>query len=155
MIRNYILLIFMAMISLSSSKKEPKTSLEPENPFFSKYTTPFEVPPFDKIANAHYVPAFEQGMLEQKRAVEDIVNNRKKPTFRNTIRALDRSGELLDKVNMVFGGLSSANTNNDLQKIQLEMSPKLAAHSDEINLNPKLFERVKAIYENRAKLKLT
>lgn len=155
MIKNYLILISMTVIGLNSWKNEPKTTLDPENPFFSKYTTPFEVPPFDKIANTHFVPAFEQGMLEQKAEVEAIVNSRKKPTFENTIRTLDMSGELLDKVSTVFGGLSSANTNDELQKIQLEMSPKLAAHIDEINLNPKLFERVKAIYDNRANLNLT
>lgn len=155
MLKNSLILICMTVIGLSSCKNEPKTALDPGNPFFSKYTTPFEVPPFDKITNAHFVPAFEQGMLEQKAEVEAIVNNRKKPTFENTVRELDRSGALLDKVSLVFGGLSSANTNDELQKIQLEMSPKLAAHSDEINLNPKLFERIKAVYDNRAKMKLT
>ncbi len=153
--KNYLILICMAAISLTSCKTETKTVLDPGNPFFSKYNTPFEVPPFDKITNAHYVPAFEQGMLEQKKEVEAIVNNSKKPTFENTIRALDQSGELLTKVSSVFGGLSAANTNDELQKIQLEISPKLAAHSDEINLNPKLFERIKAVYDNRDKLKLT
>ncbi len=145
----------MAAIGLSSCNNEPKTSLDPGNPFFSKYSTPFEVPPFDKITNAHFVPAFEQGMLEQKKEVEAIVNNRKKPTFENTVRALDQCGQLLTKVSSVFGGLGAANTNDTLQKIQLEMSPKLAAHSDEINLNPKLFERIKSIYESRDKLQLT
>jgi len=155
MTKNYLILICMTVIGLSSCKNEPKTVLDPGNPFFSKYTTPFEVPPFDKITNAHFVPAFEEGMVEQKREVAAIVNNKKKPTFENTIRALDRSGELLDKVSSVFGGLSSANTNDELQKIQLEVSPKLAAHNDEINLDPKLFERVKMIYENREKENLT
>lgn len=155
MTNKYLFLICMAAIVLNSCRNEPETALDPANPFSGKYTTPFEVPPFDKITNSHYVPAFEQGMREQKKEVEAIVNSRRKPTFENTVRALDRSGELLDKVSTVFGGLSSANTNDELQKIQLEMSPKLAAHSDEINLNPKLFERVKKVYENRASLKLT
>ncbi|MFA6483953.1 MAG: M3 family metallopeptidase, partial [Bacteroidales bacterium] len=155
MFKNFLFLTCTLVIYLSSCKNEPETTLDPSNPFSGKYTTPFEVPPFDKIMNAHFVPAFEQGMLEQKKEVEAIVNNRKKPTFENTIRALDKSGKLLDKVSAVFGGLSSANTNDELQKIQLEMSPKLAAHGDEIDLNPKLFARVKAIYEDRANQKLT
>jgi peptidyl-dipeptidase Dcp len=150
-----LFLISMTAIGLCSCNNEPKVTLDPDNPFFSKYATPFEVPPFDKITNAHFLPAFEQGMLEQKMEVEAIVNNRKKPTFENTIRALDKSGEILDRVSTVFGGLSSANTNDALQKIQLEISPKLAAHNDEINLNPKLFARVKAIYDNRDKMTLT
>jgi len=148
-------LISMTAIGLCSCNNEPKVVLDPDNPFFKKYSTPFEVPPFDKITNAHFLPAFEQGMLEQKKEVEAIVNNRKKPTFENTLRALDKSGEILDKVSTVFGGLSSANTNDALQKIQLEISPKLAAHNDEINLNPKLFARVKAVYDNRDKMNLT
>ena len=155
MIKNSLILICIMTIGMSSFRSAIETKMDPSNPFAAKYTTPFEVPPFDKIKNAHYLPAFEQGMLEQKREVELIVNSPKKPTFENTIRALDRSGELLDKVSTVFGGLSAANTNDELQKIQLEISPKIAAHSDEINLNPKLFERVKVIYENRANLKLT
>ncbi len=155
MIRNTLILIAMAVIGLSSCKNEPKSTLDPSNPFFSKYTTPFEVPPFDKIKPEHYLPAFEQGMAEQKQEVEALVNSSKKPTFANTIRAFDGTGELLTKVSSVFFGITGANTNDELQKIQLEVSPKLAAHNDEINLNPRLFERVKTIWENRAKARLT
>jgi peptidyl-dipeptidase Dcp len=142
------------MVSCKSGQ-EAKTTLDPANPFFSEYTTPFEVPPFDKIKPEHYMPAFEQGMAEQKAEVEAILSSKKKPTFENTIRAFDQTGKLLSKVSLVFFGLSSANTNDELQKIQLEVSPKLAAHADEISLNPKLFQRIKAVYENRAKEKLT
>ena len=155
MTKNVLILICMTVLGFSSFRYERVKEPDPNNPFFSKYSTHFGVPPFDKISNAHFVPAFEEGMLQQKREVDAIVNNAKKPTFENTVRALDQSGELLTRVSAVFGGLSSANTNDELQKIQLEMSPKLAAHSDEINLNSKLFERIKVIYENRDKLKLT
>ncbi len=155
MIRNTLILISMAVIGLSSCKNEPESATDSTNPFMSKYTTPFEVPPFDKIHPEHYLPAFEQGMAEQKQEVEALVNNKKKPTFTNTIRALDEGGKLLSKVSSVFGGITGANTNDELQKIQLEVSPKLAAHNDEINLNPKLFERVKMIWENRDKARLT
>lgn len=156
--RNIHILIAMAAIALSSCKSEPqkpKTALDPANPFFSEYTTPFMVPPFDKIKSGHYMPAFEEGMAEQKKEVDAIVANRKRPTFENTILALDRSGKLLEKVSFVFFGLSSANTNDELQKIQLEVSPKLAAHGDEISLNPELFRRIKSIYEKKDKIKLT
>jgi len=147
----------MAAIGLTSCKNEgqQKTSADPSNPFFSEYSTPFEVPPFDKIKPEHYMPAFEQGMAEQKSEVEAILNNKKKPTFENTVRAFDQTGKLLTKVSYVFFGLSSANTNEELQKIQLDVSPKLAAHGDEISLNPKLFQRIKAVYENRDKENLT
>lgn len=127
---------------------------DPSNPFFSDYETPFGVPPFDLIENEHYMPAFEEGMRRQKIEVDDIVNNTKKPTFDNTIRALDQTGKLLDKVSYVFYGLSSANTNDQMQQIQRDVTPKLTAHGDEINLNPKLFERVKTLYENKENLKL-
>jgi len=142
------------MYSCQEQAEKPARELDPANPFFSEYTTPFGVPPFDLITNEHYLPAFETGMEIQKEEVEAIVSNPKKPTFDNTIRALDESGEILTRVSTVFFGLSSANTNPEMQKIQLEISPKLAAHSDEINLNPKLFERVKKLYDKKSSLKL-
>lgn len=82
----------------------------PDNPFFSEYTTPFGVPPFDKMKVEHYKPAFLKGMEEQKQEIEAILNQRSLPDFENTIVALDRSGGLLRKVSAVFGGLNSANT---------------------------------------------
>lgn len=143
-------------IGLSSCQEEgSKTILDPNNPFFTEYTTPFGVPPFDLIKIEHYLPTFEEGMTQNKLEVEKIVNKKRKPTFKNTIRALDESGELLGKVSSVFFGLSSANTNDEMQKIQLEISPKLAAHGDEISLNPDLFDRVKTLYDQKDKLKLT
>jgi len=126
-----------------------------DNPFFTDYGTPFNVPPFHKVKPEHFVPAFEEGMKRHKAEIEAIVSNPEPPTFENTIVALDTSGELLAEVAGVFFGLSGANTNDELQKIQREMSPRLAAHGDEINLNPKLFQRVKAIYDQRATLELT
>jgi peptidyl-dipeptidase Dcp len=155
MITKYLTLMTMIVIGMTACKSEPESGLDPSNPFAGKYNTPFEVPPFDRITNAHFVPAFEQGMKEQKIEVEAIVNNREKPTFENTLRALDNSGQLLDRVSVVFGGLSSANTNDELERIQLEISPRLAAHSDEITLNPKLFERIKAVYDNRDNTEMT
>ncbi|MCD6345793.1 MAG: peptidase M3, partial [Bacteroidales bacterium] len=152
------LIIIMTIIGfgLSSCQESgEETMLDPNNPFFTEYTTPFKIPPFDKIKVEHYMPAFEEGMKQHKAEVEEIINSKKSPTFENTIRALDNSGKLLNKVAYVFYGLSGANTNEELQKIQLEVSPQLAAHSDEINLNPKLFERVKAIYNQRETFKLT
>lgn len=129
--------------------------LDPNNPFFTEYTTPFGVPPFDKIMLEHYMPAFEEGMAEQKKEVEKIITNKRKPRFKNTIRALDQSGELLGKVSSVFFGLSGANTNAELQKIQREISPILTAHGDEISLDSTLFERVKDLYNRKDKIKLT
>ena len=132
--------------------KEEKQNCE--NPFFCEYNTPFQVPPFDKIKATHFDTAFKEGMRLQKEEVERIVHNTEEPDFTNTIEALDKSGELLLKVSSVFFNLSSANTNDTLQKIQMEMSPLLSAHRDEISMDPKVFERVKNVYEKRDRLSL-
>ena len=124
------------------------------NPFFSEYTTPFQVPPFEDIKMEHYKPAFLQGMEEQAKEIDAIVNNQEPATFENTIVALDQSGKLLSKVSIVFSGLNSANTNDEMQALSKELSPLLSKHSDDINLNQKLFARVKEVYEKRESLGL-
>jgi len=124
------------------------------NPFFAKYNTPFETPPFQLIKIEHYMPAFRKGMEQQKQEIDAVVNNVEAPTFQNTIEALDRSGDLLERVNSVFGSLRSANTNDDLDKIANEVTPLLTKHRNDINLNEKLFQRVKAVYDKQKTLKL-
>ena len=124
------------------------------NPFFTQSPLPFQAPPFDKIHDDDFKPALEEGIRLQRLEVEKIADNPAPATFENTLVALERSGQLLTRVNLVFNGLSSANTDPTLQKLQEEMAPKLAALQDAIFLNPKLFERVEAIYETRATLKL-
>jgi len=124
------------------------------NPFFAESTLPFQAPPFDKIKDSDYQPALEEGMRRQLIEVEAIANNTETPTFENTILAMERTGDLLSRVSSVFFGLSQANTNPTIQKVQSEEAPKLAANSDKIYLNPKLFARVKAIYDSRDKLPL-
>jgi peptidyl-dipeptidase Dcp len=136
----------------SSEKKSGGDSMD--NPFLSGYTTPYGVPPFDKINLEHYKPAFLQGMEEQVKEVDAIIRQTEAPTFENTIVALDQSGELLMKVRIVFSGQNGANTNDDLQALSREMSPLFSKHNDDINLNPELFARVKAVYENRDNLNL-
>ncbi|MCH7398724.1 M3 family metallopeptidase [Belliella sp. DSM 107340] len=131
---------------------EQKT--ESMNPFFEAYDTPFEVPPFDKIKNEHFAPALREGIKEHQKEIDEIVNNSEKPTFENTIEAMEYSGELLSKVSRVFGNLNSANTNDELQAIAKEMSPELSAHGDNISLNSKLFERVKAVWDSKDQLDL-
>lgn len=126
-----------------------------ENPFFSKFNTPYETPPFDKIKESHYLPAFIEGMKQQQSEIDAIVNNSEAPNFKNTIEKLAISGSLLTKVSNVFYNLNSANTNDEIQKIANEVAPLLSKHYDDINLNPKLFQRVKSVYENRKKFKLT
>jgi len=146
----------LALASLALLPACSKTEAPPVdvNPFFADFGTPFQVPPFDKIKPEHYLPAFEKGMAEQKAAIEAIVSDPAAPSYDNTIVALDRSDKLLSSVNRVFGGLTSANTNDQLKSLQKEISPRLAAHRDEINLNRKLFERIKSVYENRASFTL-
>lgn len=139
--------------SFSSCKNQTDTDLS--NPFFSEYNTPFQVPPFEKIMAKHYMPAFEKGMEEGRKDIEKLVKNSEEPTFENTIAALDKAGELLTRVSAVFFAQASANTNDSLQNIELEISPKLAGYNDEIRLNPGLFKRVKQVYDNQAQFNLT
>lgn len=125
-----------------------------DNPFFAEYTTPFGVPPFDKIEVAHYKPAFLQGMAEEVAEISAICNNTDEPTFENTIVALDQSGKLLTKVRAVFYGLSGANTTDEMDALSREMSPLFSKHSDDIRMNPVLFDRIKKVYEKKDELKL-
>jgi peptidyl-dipeptidase Dcp len=126
----------------------------PDNPFFRPYGTPFNVPPFDRIRTEHFLPAIEEGIAREQAEVDAIVRDTAKPTFANTIAALDRSGLFLTEVNSVFGALQGALTDKDLQAVGLKTAPLLAAHRDNINLNEKLFARVKAVYDERAGLSL-
>lgn len=148
----YLLIILSVGINFSFAQD---SKMNVKNPFFQKYDTPFEVPPFDKINEGHYLPAFKSGIDEQQKEVQDIVNSSQSATFSNTIEALEYSGELLSRVSYVFYNLNSANTNDELQKIAKEVSPLLSKHRDDINLNEKLFQRIKSIYELRDKLNLT
>ncbi len=125
-----------------------------ENPLLKESTLDFHYPPFDKIRNEHFAPAFEQGMAEQLKEIEPIASNPVPPTFENTIVALEKTGDLLDRVDRIFSNLASANTNLQLQKIESEMAPKLSAHRDAIYLNGPLFKRVETLYNNREKLGL-
>jgi peptidyl-dipeptidase Dcp len=139
--------------SFSSCKNQPEA--DKSNPFYQEYSTPFQVPPFETIMAKHYMPAFEKGMEEGRKDIEKLVKNTEEPTFDNTIGALDRAGELLTRVSTVFFAQASANTNDSLQNIELEISPKLAGYNDEIRLNPGLFKKVKQVYDNQAQFNLT
>ncbi|HPH44621.1 MAG TPA: peptidase M3, partial [Candidatus Aminicenantes bacterium] len=147
-------IVVLAGAALIAASSRPPVSGASGNPFFADFDTPFQVPPFDRIKPEHFLPAFEKGMAEQQAAVAAIVADPAPPDYENTIAALDRSDKRLTAVNRVFGGLASADTNDELKAIQKEISPRLAAHRDEINLNKKLFERIKAVYEKRASLGL-
>lgn len=144
----HILLAACAVALLSGCGSQGKQTDTTGNPFLSEYTTPFQVPPFDQIKMEHYKPAFLQGMEEQQKEIDAIVNNSEPATFQNTIVALDQSGALLRKVRTVFSGLKSANTNDEMDALSRELSPLQSKHSDDIKLNEKLFARIKAVYEN-------
>ncbi len=125
-----------------------------DNPFFAPYNTPFDTPPFERIKNAHFLPAVEEGIKREQAEVDALLANAAEPTFENTLVALDKTGKFLSRVTAVFFSLQSSNTSPELQKIAEQVSPLLSAHRDNIALNPKLFARVKKIYEQRAGLKL-
>ena len=130
-------------------------SAKANNPFFEAYKDKYGAPPFDKIKNEHYMPAFKEGIKQQAAEIDLIAGSKDAPTFDNTIAKLDFSGELLRKVSSVFFNLYSCNTNEGMEKIVTEISPILSEHNDNIYLNDKLFARVKTLYDNRTKLGLT
>ena len=147
------LLLFSALtgaVSMHSQEKN-KTTM---NPFFETYTTPYQVPPFDVIKNEHFKPAILEGIKKQETEINSIVSNKEKPTFDNTVLAMENSGKLLARVSTVFYNMNSANTNEEIQTIAKELAPKLSAHNDNIYLNEALFKRVKAVWDNQKNFKL-
>jgi len=138
---------------LTACKSKPET--DKNNPFFSEYATPFNVPPFEKIMARHYMPAFEKGMEEGRKDIQRLIKNREEPNFENTIGALDKAGDLLTKVSSVFFAQASANTSDSLKTIEIEISPRLAGYNDEIRLNPDLFKRIKKVYDTQESQNLT
>lgn len=120
-----------------------------ENPFFKPFTTPHATPPFDVIKTEHYEPAFDKAIAEHQVEIGAIAANPAAPTFKNTIEAMEYAGEMLSRVSSVFFNLNSAESNDEMMDISRRLSPKLSAHSNNINLNEQLFNRVKAVYDNR------
>jgi peptidyl-dipeptidase Dcp len=152
---NILLIYGFISIVLAGCKNKPMAEVDNTNPFFNEYNTPFEVPPFEKIMAKHYMPAFMKGMADGRKEIENIADSKSEPTFKNTVESFDKSGGLLTNVSSVFFSQSSANTNDSLQKIEVEISPLLSAYHDEILLNPALFTRVKSVYDDKAKFNLT
>lgn len=140
------IMMLISLMTFASCKEEVKKK---ENPFFTEYNTPFGVPPFDQIDTTDYMPAFVEGMKQHNAELDAIINNADAPTFDNTILAYDKSGKLLEKVSLVFYNLQSANTNDQMQDIARKLSPLMSKHYDDISMNPRLFERIKAVYEQR------
>ena len=126
-----------------------------DNPFFSAFNTPFQVPPFRQIKADHYLPAFTEGIRQQKKEIEAIVNNPEAPDFANTIAALDRSGSLLQTVDLIFNAMKSADSSPQFQEIVQKVSPLLAGHKDDILLNAGLFKRVKEVYRQKDRWNLS
>ena len=130
------------------------TKFGPSNPFYAESTLPFHAPPFDKIKDSDYLPAIEAGMAQELAEVQAIADNPAPPTFDNTIVAMEKTGQLLQRVGNTFGAVAQANSNPTLLDIRSQIAPKMAAHYDEIHLNTKLFARISALYKDRANLKL-
>ena len=141
--KRLLLLTAVATIILSACQNTNTKKEMNDNPFFSEWTTPYGVPPFDLIKDEHFMPAFEKAIEAHDKEIYKIVTNKEVPTFANTIVALDKSGRDLAKVSGVFFNLTEANTNEEITKITGEIAPKLANHNDNIMLNAELFKRVK------------
>jgi peptidyl-dipeptidase Dcp len=153
----------IALTSCASTPTEPEKTPMTEsvdipaaetNPFFNESTLQLHYPQFDKIKDSDFAPAFDRGMADNKAEIEAIANNPDAPSFENTILAMEKSGQLLTRAAVVFGNLTSANTNDTLDKLDEEYSPKFAAHRDSVYLNAKLFDRIKSLYAQRNDLGL-
>jgi peptidyl-dipeptidase Dcp len=147
-----LLLLAAAPLAITAASAQ---TLPASNPLAKPSTLPYQAVPFDRIKSADYQPAIEAGMAEQRAEVNRITADRAAPTFDNTIAALERSGRLLERAGLAFGAVSGANIDDTLQAAQTALAPKFAAHADAINLDAKLFARVKTVYDQRASLKLT
>lgn len=147
-----VFLAAAAMMLATGCKDKKQTDMD--NPFFSAWGTPYEIPDFGRIKTDHYLPAFEEGMKRQKAEIDAIVNNPEAPTFENTVLAYEYSGRLLQEVSAVFFNLTSSNTSDEMDSIEEAVTPLLSAHGDDIALNAKLFERIKAVYDQRESLGL-
>ena len=160
--RNFLLaamagvcLVFAAVTAAKTvNEKTEKMNSYSQNPFFEPWDTPFGVPPFDKIEDRHFIPAFERAMQLHLAEIDSIKNNPQPATFDNTVAAIDRSGEMLETVAGVFFMLTSAETNDRLQEIEEHISPMLSEHLDRVAMDSMLFERVKTVYDNRASMGL-
>jgi peptidyl-dipeptidase Dcp len=137
-----------------SAQRATGPGLAQSNPLLAPSPLPFQAPPFDRIKDADFAPAFDEGMKQQRAEVERIAGDPAPPTFANTLAALERSGQTLTRVQLVFNALSAANTDEALQTLQEDIAPKLSAHQDEIVFNPRLFGRIETLYAQRDRLRL-
>ena len=145
---------FFLSAQITTVSAAESTTATAANPLLIESTLPYHVPPFDKIKDEHFTPAIEAGMREQLEEVDTVANSPEKPTFDNTVVALERTGRPLDRAERTFSNLNACNTNPTMQKIEKEMAPKLSAHRDAIHLNGKLFARLQEVYDKRDTLGL-
>jgi peptidyl-dipeptidase Dcp len=148
------LVAILLTLTAGTAMAQTNSGLPATNPFYAASKLPLQAPAFDKIKNSDYKPAFEEGIKQQTAEVEKVANNPAAPTFENTLVAMEKSGQLLKRVNRVFDVLTGASTNPDLQKVETETAPMLAASNDAIYLNTRLFKRIETIYQKRNQLKL-
>ncbi len=142
------------LLAVGCQNKQSNNMNDTANPFFAEWNTPYNIPDFSRIKPEHYMPAFEEGIRQQKSEIDAIVNNTEAPTFENTILAYEYSGQLLKEVSSVFFNLSECENSDEMEAIEEKVTPMLAAHGDDIALNAKLFDRIKAVYEQRESLNL-
>jgi peptidyl-dipeptidase Dcp len=138
----------------TQAEKQVTSQAEHANPLFSEFTTPHGIPPFDKIKKSDYLPAFEQSIIENKKEIDAIADATNEATFTNTIEAMEKSGDFLNRVSNVFYGLTGSMSDDEMRSIAKAVSPKLSALNDDINLNANLFARVKAVYDKKDQLNL-
>ncbi|MBD5213628.1 MAG: M3 family metallopeptidase [Bacteroidales bacterium] len=134
-----------AAMTLTSCSKKAE---ERVNPFLASYSTPYEIPPFEEITSEDYMPAFTAGIQQAQAEIDSIVANPATPTFENTILAMDNSGELLEKVALVFYALSESDSSDEMVEIAEKAMPMVSEHSDAMMMNDSLFQRVKYLYDN-------
>ena len=142
------------LLAVGCQNKQSNNMNDTANPFFAEWNTPYNIPDFSRIKPEHYMPAFEEGIRQQKSEIDAIVNSTEAPTFENTILAYEYSGQLLKEVSSVFFNLSECENSDEMEAIEEKVTPMLAAHGDDIALNAKLFDRIKAVYEQRESLNL-
>lgn len=152
--KQLLILILTGNLIMSCNQENKAEAIGTDNPLLATFDTPFEVPPFHLIKNEHFKPAILEGIRVQQNEINAIANSHEKPTFENTIVAMENAGKLLNRVNTIFTNLTSAHTNDTLQAIAEEVAPELSKNYDNIFLNEKLFARVKAVWDTQIDFKL-
>jgi peptidyl-dipeptidase Dcp len=155
MLRRTALFLLLMLATIVPTGAQAPATAAADNPLLKEWTTPFKVPPFSEIRPEHFLPAVKEAIAQNRKEIDAIANNAQPATFANTFEALENSGELLSKVQGVFGALTGAETNPQLQAVNREVTPLVSSLRDEVRLNEKLFGRIKAVYDARAKVSLT